>query len=908
MTELSLAGLLQEPHALGLSLRAPLFLLLLVAAGVFVWRAGSGLERFAAALRSAALTFLALGLAGMALTTSSRPEPPRTTLIAAVDVSESIDAGGRAWALDFVNDVVATLKPSDKFGLVVFANDARVVRPPTEPAPLEELPVPVVRSGTDIGQGVEAALALLPSDQGGRVLLVSDGNETRGNVRRKVPHAQRTNAMIFTAVPPLGRTADVGVEKVAVPVLVTEGSVFPVRVVARASQAARPADLALSLDGERTGHEGIDLLPGINALEIPYRLTGRGSHRLRVRLETTGDGQPGNDYRDVTIMVTGPPRVLFVTSNKRSPLGRALVRKDVTVEIVAPQALPRRADAFLEYHGVVAENLAGVDLPAAAAATLEQYVRQFGGGLVFAAGKRSFGDSRLRRTALARLLPVTLQSQPQPKPTPAVRGRNPLALMLLIDRSNSMGYSTHLERGGLLPRRDPKTSKLHYAKAAALAVIRQLTDEDYLGVIAFDSESFPLSPLQPLKQNRDHLESVIPMLAEDGGTDFYEALELARDQLGSSPVSKRHVILLTDGDTNRTAADHYPLIAELEGKSISVTNIRIGDDMVNMSMRSNVARDPANLALLKHMSSKTGGSFYHVKSAEALPQLMLRDARAAQSERRPVQPPVIRPQVGKASQLLRGIEGQFPPLAAYAVAKSKPRADTPLYVSGGTGEEPILASWQYGLGRVVAFTADPATDAAGWVGWPAYSKFWSQIVRWVMREQTPWDYAFDVRRRDGELTLVVRAFGAEQDGVLFARLHRDEEETEELTLAPVGPQVYEAELPELEGGRYAVTVLRRVGERDVNERTEMVSVPGEDEEPQEEFQTIRPNTSLLEQVALETGGKFNPSAEEVVVREVEGSEGGVRRRYELDFLLIPLAMACFLADVAVRRIWIVRDA
>ena len=93
-------------------------------------------------------------------------------------------------------------------------------------------------------------------------------------------------------------------------------------------------------------------------------------------------------------MVTGPPRVLFVTSNRRSPFARALARKDVTVEIVAPQALPRRADAFLEYHGVVAENLAGVDLPAAAAAALEQYVRQFGGGLVFAAGKRSFGDSR----------------------------------------------------------------------------------------------------------------------------------------------------------------------------------------------------------------------------------------------------------------------------------------------------------------------------------------------------------------------------------------------------------------------------------------------------------------------------------------------------------------------------------
>ena len=926
MSELSLSTLLQQPGGVGVSLQAPVFLLLVVVGLLMLRSSRRGLERLAGALRAAALTFLALGLGGLALTTTSPAPTERSTVIAAVDLSESMNAAAQDWSLDFVNQMAAALNPGDEFGVVTFAGDTRVARAPSEPKPLEEFPPLAVRTATDIGRGLEAALALVPTETTARVLLISDGNETRGSARAKLPRARRANTVIYTAAPPPGDALDVSVEKITVPTLVTQGSVFPVRVVTRNPQGARSVDLLLSLDGEIAGEESIDLQPGLNALDIPYRLTGRGSHRLQVRIEAADDALPGNDYREGTVMVAGPPWVLLVSSRRRSPLAAALARKDIEVDRVAPKAMPTEAEDLLDYHAVVVENARAGDVPPAALAAVERYVREFAGGFVLAGGKRSFGDARFRQGPLERLLPVTLERQrPSPKPPrrkpPPSKDRNQLALMILVDRSKSMRHATVIEEGSFAPSTKPEDSKLHYAKKAALAVIRQLSDEDAVGVVAFDSQALPISPLQPVKQHRARLEKLIPQLAVGGGTDFYQALELARDQLTASPLARRHIILITDGVTNRPASEHDALISELSAASISVTSIHVGQEhiwlrvspthRVKLTLGSSAGREPENLSLLEDMSSETGGSFYHVDDAQTLPQLALRDASQALSSPTPrpesTEQRIIRPQVGKASQLLRGIEGQFPPLAAYAVAKSKPRADTPLYVSGGTGEEPILASWQYGLGRVVAFTADPATDAAGWVGWPAYSKFWSQIVRWVMREQTPWDYAFDVRRRDGELTLVVRAFGAEQDGVLFARLHRDEEETEELTLAPVGPQVYEAELPELEGGRYAVTVLRRVGERDVNERTEMVSVPGEDEEPQEEFQTIRPNTSLLEQVALETGGKFNPSAEEVVVREVEGSEGGVRRRYELDFLLIPLAMACFLADVAVRRIWIIRD-
>ncbi len=47
---------------------------------------------------------------------------------------------------------------------------------------------------------------------------------------------------------------------------------------------------------------------------------------------------------------------------------------------------------------------------------------------------------------------------------------------------------------------------------------------------------------------------------------------------------------------------------------------------------------------------------------------------------------------------------------------------------------PLLAAWQYGLGRAVVFTADPDSLATlSWIRWNRYAEFWSQLVNWAMR-------------------------------------------------------------------------------------------------------------------------------------------------------------------------------
>ena len=140
---------------------------------------------------------------------------------------------------------------------------------------------------------------------------------------------------------------------------------------------------------------------------------------------------------------------------------------------------------LLPYHAVILEDVAAADLPVRRRSSdLERYVRDFGGGLVVAGGARTFGDAGfVAHARCKRLLPVTLEPH---RPRPGAR--EPLALFLVIDRSNSMGYNSRI---GTL--RDGE--KLRYAKEAALAVVRQLKDQDLVGVIAFDSQPHEISPL-----------------------------------------------------------------------------------------------------------------------------------------------------------------------------------------------------------------------------------------------------------------------------------------------------------------------------------------------------------------------------------------------------------------------------
>lgn len=869
MTPTSLTFLFEHPAALGVTCLRPAGLGLLLALPLFFLRPHRADARVAA-LRTAAFLFLTMVLADVRLTTHLPDD--RLSIVATVDVSDSIGAAGEAWARRYLDQVARGLAPGDELAAVTFANETRVARPPSPPAPFAELAAPAARTATNIEQAINTAATLLPEGGERRVLLISDGNETRGDGRRALARLGSSGVRVDVAVPPTDPRPDLRVDKLVAGPVVPEGAVFPLRVIAHNQGTSRAAVLKILVDGLFVHSTDVTVAPGLNSFEIPYQLTEPGSHRLRVVLESAGDPTPRNNALDASITVTGKTRVLLVGPHDRSRLAALLATRAIDVERRPPGQFPANPEGLLDFHAVVFEDITADGLSATRLDALERYVSEFGGGFILAGGTHTFGDPRFKQTALDHLLPVTLEPR-----RPSRRVRDPLALFILIDRSGSMGYNSRIRT-----LRDGE--KLRYAKQAALAVVSGLRDDDLVGLIVFDSEAHPIAPLRSVRENRRTIEEDIPRLKEYGGTDFYDALAQARAQLAVAPVNRRHLILLTDGDTNRPAAEHYPLVGELAAAKISVTTIRIGNDDVN-------------LRLLQDISARTGGQFHHARNAETLPELMLRDATQA------IGPPQATEsfflQQGTHSEALRGIPPDtLPPVNGYAYARLKTGADLPLFVSKADQRDPLLAVWQFGLGRVAAFTASPADDAEQWPAWPEFSRFWSQLVHWTASKATPGDYAFDVQWHDGVAELTVRSFDpSADDRVVSARIIAAPEDPRELHLVPRAPQVFTARLPTLAPGRYPVSIVRRRGRQPFSQRTALVTIPADDETAQDEYRSHGPNLALLTHLADATGGSLNLAPRDLATRH----PGSRLASYALDGILVPLVMLLFLGDIALRR-------
>jgi Mg-chelatase subunit ChlD len=832
----------------------------------------------AAFLRSLTVVLVAAALAGFSRQTIVSER--KLALVAAIDVSDSISAEGRAWAQEYLAHLVRTLEPQDEFAALSFAADTHLLVPPGSPAGARlssEMLKPATLeagAGTNIAKALERALALYPEGAEKRLLLISDGNETTGAARQHIALARQIGVKIFPLIPPSGQHPEVSLEKFVVPPLVREGSVFSLRLVVRNGNDKPVRGSAMVLANEQLlTRQEVSLEPGLSVLDVPAQILQRGNYLLRAEINATPDTVEGNNRQHATLAVAGKVRALVITDRPQTHLARALQMKEVEVEFRRPEGLPTQLTDLLDYNCLVFDDIGRGNMTPQQMITVESYVRDFGGGFLMAGGIRAFGDLGFKNTAIERILPVTLQEQ-----RPQKKKRTPIALFLVIDRSNSMGYNSKVR--GL-----HDGQKMQYAKKAAIALVNQLQDTDLAGGIAFDSEPYLLTNLAPLAQSRTELTDKIARLQYGGGTDFYAALETAADQLARTRGTIRHIILLTDGDSNRSPADHFPLIASIAQRQISITTIRIGLDTVN-------------LQLLSYMSEKTGGRFYHVEDVEALPQLLIKDTKQALNEKDDEDegPKEIVPRVGQRGQILQGLT-DFPALDEYMLTKAKAGADVQLYTDIKAEQDPLLATWQYGLGKVAVVTFDPSgRGSSEWIRWEGFSKFWSQAVRWVIRDETAWDYRLSAQLRGERVVLRAESYDNDEEGLLQIRLPRGTQ-SEQFTLMPIAPRLYEAVLPVKHQGSFPVTILKRKNGQVVNQKNELVMVGQSSDDALNEYRQQHPNRDLLRELAESTGGRIDPTPTDLVAQRREGKKKLV---HPLDNSLITASLFLLLGDIALR--------
>jgi hypothetical protein len=251
------------------------------------------------------------------------------------------------------------------------------------------------------------------------------------------------------------------------------------------------------------------------------------------------------------------------------------------------------------------------------------------------------------------------------------------------------------------------------------------------------------------------------------------------------------------------------------------------------------------------------------------------------------------------SEVVKGIGPQeFPQLLGYVCTTPKGRAEVPLVTQKG---DPLLAHWQYGLGRAVAFTSDArAKWAASWLGWDKFQQFWLQAAQWSLRRLDAADFNTEVAVEKGEGHVSVEAIDADGHYRNFLNLQllvvSPKGEKQVLPLEQTGPGHYDATFPTKEVGPYLMNLTDRGSGQSQALGLSVNYSP--------EFDDAGPNTALLRRLAELGGGKvLDPDTDNPFTHDRKKTF----QPLDLRDWLLKLAILLFPLDVAVRRIQIDRD-
>ena len=798
-------------------------------------------------------------------------------LVALVDQSAGLDAAEQQMLREEAGRLAGEF---DSSTVLYFADRALLATPGSGQ---EEIPL-----NGEVSNLAEALTmgARLLKNQPGRLVLLSDGFATEGDTieaaRQLAGQGIRVDTVGLPA-PRLQAGPEIRLVDLRVPPSLREGEAFSIDLVIHSSHQAE-ATLNLAQGETVLAEDVVPLDPGLNPFTFEANALGIGLHTFRavVAVEVEDDGQPVNNSLAAFTQVYPAPRILVVGDDREQTVRFAgyLANAGFDPATMVPGQLPDRLSRLEDYAGMVLLNISARSLELEQMIAVQEFVRSLGRGLLVTGGRNSFSLGSYEDTPLADLLPLSMEPPPREE-------RPPVVLLLVIDHSGSM-----VERA--------VTTKLVMAKEAAIRATDILGPEDRIGVLMFDDEFDWIVPFQPVSDGAALLEIQrrIATIPAGGGTHILTALEESLPALAQQevPGGARHAVLLTDGrsfDGTRGLADYDQLIEEALRVNITLSTIAIGQG--------------ADQDLLAHLAERGLGRYHFAAEPEELPALTIAESAILRSNA--VQEGDFKPAVYAPHPLLRGlfsagnVESELPELSGYVAMTPKPRAEIALQAGPG---DPLLTTWGYGLGRVVAWSSDTGNDwTPAWLNWPMTARFWGQMMGYTL--PAPDLGLLQVQAEvgpQGEVTLTaagVTATGQTVDLVSTqAALVTPAGRRVTVHLRQTAPGRYQQRLLLPDPGAYEVRVIQERTGGELDEKATIgfvVPYPAEYGLPAEG--TGRP---LLEQIADISGGRYLDLSESAAaMTPAITPDDPARRARELWPWLLLAALVLWPIEIAWRR-------
>jgi uncharacterized membrane protein len=784
-----------------------------------------------------------------------------------LDRSDSVPSPQQEMAREYLNRAAAQKKAVDRGGVVVFGNGASIETTPNLKVDVQKIQAVVGSERTDVASAVRLGTAAFPETGQKRLVVLSDGNENMGDALGAVVAARSLGVTVD--VMPLGMTrgGDVSVQKLSVPSTLKKGQTFEVKIFAQADQR-RSATLRLYRNDQHFGEEKVELAPGKNLFTFSQTLPEAGFYTYDVQLDAPGDLVPQNNRASSFASVRGDPRILVVSADpaQDQTLARALQSSRLEVKVTDLSGFPATLAEMQSYDTIFLSNIAAGDLGSNLMRLLESAVRDFGVGLVCVGGDQAYAAGGYRGTPLEATLPVDMELTSK-KVLPSG------ALVLIM-------HGMEFNNGNQV------------ARETALAALDALGPQDEMGVVLWDGTDRWLFPLAKVGDKKEMGRKISGMNQGDLPS-FQHVMEMAykgddkNKGLKQSSANLKHLVVFSDGDPGPPSAE---LMKAMVNDRITVSTVMISghsgpDTMIRIA-------------------DQGGGRFYDVRDPNKLPQIFIKEAMVILKSAIFEEP--FKPKLAVASEVVRGIgAAEIPTLRGYVCSTPKSRAEVPLISDKG---DPILAHWQYGLGRSVAFTSDAkAKWAADWLSWGKYRQFWSQLAQWALRRVDNADFNTEVSIEKGEGVISVEALDREGNYRNFLGLQTivvsPKGERQVVRLEQTGPGRYEARFPTREVGAYLLNLMELKDGKLVASQALGASL-----NYSPEFSATEPNHSLLQRLAEEGGGRVIPASNrsDPAVNPFLHDRLKTFQPRDLWEGLLKLAVLLFTLDVGVRRIYLDR--
>jgi len=814
----------------------------------------------------------------------------------------------------------------DRIGVISFDRTPLIDSMPNTTLLLDARAIRDKGNATDIASAIQLALATFQKDAMRRILLITDGNQTAGDLEGALTAAVSQNVPIDVMKLSYNVNNEVLIDRLSAPSWKRESDAFDI-FVSLLSTNTEPVTGTLTVleESQRLEQRRITLEPAtINAdgkleprkhverVRVPA-LKSSGVRRFKSVFEpdvvnsrtasATQPSRPGdtlleNNTASAFTFVRGQGKILHI-DNTRDGAGKvleeALKSENINVETMNVDQVPEDLVALQNYDAIILNNVPHGRTPTAGSglsdkhdAVIASYVHDFGGGLIMVGGPDSFGAGGWQGTKIEEVLPVNMD-------IPAQRQMPKGALVLVI-------HSCEMPDGN------------YWGEQCAIKAVETLSARDDIGVISFgwgggprgggvggSSWDYQLAE----KGDGSKVIAAIKRMAPGDMPSFDDCLELAVNGAGpgqaslkNSNAAQKHIIIISDGDPS---PPQQKLMQQIIAAKISISTVSVypHQGMVPPTMQQ-IAKD-------------TGGRFYGPieKNPNQLPQIFIKEATVVRRTllQESKNPPINVSMRDSSSDIMKGIP---PPPPIYGLVlsarKINPTIEMPLVASlDGKNIDPLFAHWQAGLGKSAAFTSDasPVWDEQ-WLS-PRYSgsygKFWTQMVRGVSRPPMSTDFSTTTERIGDRARVTVEVTNKDAGFTNFLNIRGTvvdpEGKQHEVRLVQSGPGTYVTDYPISMPGNYVVALRYTGGEN--KEGGWLVSGLAVNDSP--ETRELKSNDGLLEEIAERTKGRvipaFDPDAEDIFSRLNLPPSSSPLPVWDI---LLPILLGLILIDVAARRI------